>query len=70
MKPLFIHKLKDIIREEVTKNNSVKIDGLGEFYKAHKTQVQRKYNDGRIEVLPPKDIIEFKPEKKLRNDDQ
>jgi len=70
MEPLFIHTLKNIIREEVAKNNSVKIDGLGEFYKTHIKQTQKKYDDGQILILPPKDTIEFKPENDLENDNQ
>lgn len=70
MEPQFIKKLKDVIREQVAMNNRVKINGLGEFHKIHQKQTQKKYEDGRIMILPPKDFIEFKPEIRPQNDDQ
>lgn len=70
MKPLFINTLIDVIREQMAANNSVQIEGLGEFRKVHQKQSQKKSEDGRVVIMPPKDTIEFKPELKQQNDDQ
>lgn len=70
MEPLFIKKLKDVIREQVANNNRVMIDGIGEFYKVHHKQTHKKYDDGRVVLLPPRDMIKFEPELKQQNDDQ
>jgi len=70
MEPLFIKKLKDVIREQVSNNNPVLIDGIGQFYKVHQKQTQKKYDDGRVVLLPPRDIIKFESELKQQNEDQ
>jgi len=70
MEPIFIKKLKEVIREEISNDNRIEIDGLGQFYKVHQKQVQKKTGDGRIVLLPPKDMIEFKPEINQSNDNQ
>ncbi len=70
MKPLFIKKLKDIVREEISRDNRVELDGVGEFRKVHHKQTQKKNDDGSIVILPPRDSIEFKPEIRPQNDDQ
>lgn len=69
MKPLFIKKLKDVIREQVANDNRIQIDGVGEFYKVHHNQTQKKHDDGSIVILPPHDTIEFKSQIKLQHDD-
>lgn len=68
MEPLFIKKFKEVIREQVAMNNRVRIDGFGEFQKVHKTQTQKKLENGQIVIEPPKDLIEFKPEINQLND--
>lgn len=70
MKPLFIKKLKDVIREQVANNNRVLLDGVGEFHKVHQKQKQKKDENGRVVILPPRDTIEFKPEITQQHDDQ
>jgi len=69
MEPLFIKKLKDVIREQVAIDNSVQIDGIGKFYKVHHKQVEQKTEDGSVVIMPPRDSIEFKPQIKLQHDD-
>lgn len=68
MEPLFIKKFKEVIREQVALNNRVRIEGFGEFLKIHKTQNQKKLQNGQIVIEPPKDLIEFKPEINQPND--
>lgn len=67
---MFIKKLKDVIREQVADNNRVLLDGVGEFHKVHQKQSRKKYDDGRVVLLPPRDIITFEPDIKQQNDDQ
>ncbi|REL38753.1 hypothetical protein DYD21_02035 [Rhodohalobacter sp. SW132] len=69
MEPLFIKKLKDVIREQVAIDNSVQIDGIGKFYKVHHNQTQKKAEDGSVVIMPPKDSIEFKSQINLPHDD-
>jgi len=70
MEPNFIIKFKEVVREQVAENNHVQLDGVGEFRKVHQKQREKKYDDGRVVLLPPKDIIKFKPDLKQQNDDQ
>ncbi|MFO7845192.1 MAG: HU family DNA-binding protein [Balneolaceae bacterium] len=68
MEPEFIKGFTQVIKEQLVKNNRVSIEGLGEFRKVHKTQEQKKLDDGRVMMMPPKDTIEFKPEISQQND--
>ena len=68
MEPAFIKSLTQVIKEQLVKNNRVSIEGLGQFRKVHQTQEQKKLDDGRIVMMPPKDTIEFKPEISQKND--
>lgn len=70
MEPNFIIKFKEVIREQVAENNLVQLDGVGEFRKVHQKQQEKKYEDGRVVLLPPKDTIEFKPDINQQNDGQ
>jgi len=70
MEPNFILKFQEVIREQMAENNIVRLDGIGEFRKVHQKQREKKYDDGRIVLLPPKDIIEFKPDINQQNDGQ
>lgn len=68
MEPLFIKKFKEVIREQIAHNNRIHLEGFGEFKKVHKSQSQKKLDNGQIVIEPPKDIIEFKPEITQPND--
>lgn len=70
MEPQFIKNFIQVVKEQISMDNRVHIDGLGQFLKVHQTQTQKKLDDGRIVLMPPKDIIEFKPELSQTNDDQ
>lgn len=56
--------LKDIIREQAIKKDSVKIEGLGTFKPVHKKQHQEMDKNGKIILIPPQDQIHFIPEEK------
>lgn len=70
MDPNFIINFKEVVREQVAENNLVQLDGVGEFRKVHQKQREEKYDDGRVVLMPPKDVIEFKPDINQQNDDQ
>ncbi len=60
MNSTFIKAFKDVLREQLAKKNSVEIDGFGRFTVVHQGQSQKKYENGRVVILPPADILEFK----------
>lgn len=62
--------LKEIIREEITKNNEIVFDGLGVFKPSHQKQYQKQFDDGRVVMMPPKDKITFVADKKFVNDSE
>lgn len=70
MEPLFLNNFIQVIKEQVARDNRVQIEGLGQFFKVHEIQAQKKSEDGRVVLIPPKDRIEFKPEISQQNDDQ
>ncbi|MCH8558420.1 MAG: HU family DNA-binding protein [Balneolia bacterium] len=63
MRELLIRKLTDIIREGLANNENVTIEGLGTFSKKHIAAEEKSYPGGRVVMMPPKDVIEFKHEK-------
>lgn len=68
MEPRFIKNFIKVVKEQVAKDNRIQIDGFGQFLKVHQTQTQKKLDDGRVVLMPPKDKIEFKPEIPQTND--
>lgn len=60
----FIKAFSEVIREEVTRKNEVRIDGLGSFKVDHQKQYQKQFKNGRVVMMPPKDTITFTPENK------
>jgi len=62
MEKNFLKALKETIREEIINNNTVQIDGFGRFEKKHQNQRQKKFENGRIVLLPPRDKITFSSE--------
>ncbi len=62
MKSDFINAFKDVVREQIVRKNSVHVEGLGQFRVAHKKQKQKKYDSGKVVMVPPEDVIEFKPQ--------
>ncbi len=60
MRELLIRKLTDIIREGLANNEKVTVEGLGTFSKKHIAAEEKSYPGGRVVLMPPKDVIEFK----------
>lgn len=58
----FVKAFSQVIREQVSQNYEVKVDGIGVFCPAHRKQFQQQYKDGRVVMVPPKDTIKFVPE--------
>ena len=69
MDTVFIKAFKEILREQLVEKNSVEIDGLGSFEVIHYEQHQKRYSNGKVVMMPPKDILEFKSNIKVSNDD-
>lgn len=67
MNSTFIKAFKQVVREELIKKNSVELEGLGRFELIHKKQHQVKNDDGQVVMMPPSDVVEFTPEKKVKS---
>ena len=52
----------EVVREQVSRKNKVQIEGIGSFKLEHKKQFQKQYDNGRVVMMPPKDLIRFTPE--------
>ena len=59
----FLEALTEIIREQVTRKNKVQIEGIGSFSLEHKKQFQKQFDNGRVVMMPPEDLIRFTPER-------
>lgn len=60
----FLKAFSEVVREEVAQKNEVKVDGIGSFQFKHRKQFQKQYDNGRVVMMPPKDMISFSPENK------
>lgn len=56
----FIVAFKEVLREQFVNKNSVEIDGLGQFDVKHINQHQKTYDNGKVVMVPPADVLEFK----------
>ncbi len=59
----FIKAFIEVVREQIANNSEVKLKGVGVFRPEHHKQFQQQSKDGRVIMVPPKDVISFKPEK-------
>lgn len=59
----FLHAFGVVIRDQIIMKNSIEVSGLGTFKAVHQSQHQEKRADGVTVMMPPRDIIEFSPEK-------
>lgn len=69
MKTTFIKAFKDTLREQILNKNEVNVEGLGSFTMAHRKQYQKKDENGKIVMMPPADIVEFKSNVRSSNED-
>ncbi|HLR24451.1 MAG TPA: HU family DNA-binding protein [Fodinibius sp.] len=58
----FLEALTAIIREQISRKNKVHIDGMGAFRLEHQKQFQKQYDNGRVVMMPPKDLVRFTPD--------
>jgi nucleoid DNA-binding protein len=63
MDKVFEKAIATVIRNQVTQNNVVTIDGLGSFRLENIRQKPSRSRDGKSVLTPPRDIIVFTPEK-------
>ncbi|HKK46976.1 MAG TPA: HU family DNA-binding protein [Balneolaceae bacterium] len=62
MNEQFTKAFSEIIREQITRKNEVKVEGVGSFQFRHQKQFQKQFKNGRVVMMPPKDTITFVPE--------
>jgi len=62
----FLQAFVEVVREQMARRNNVRIDGVGSFRVEHQKQFQKQYDNGRVVMMPPKDVIRFTPEKQLQ----
>lgn len=60
----FLEAFGKVIREEISRKNEVIVEGIGSFQIEHCKQYQKQYDNGRVVMMPPKDVISFSPETK------
>lgn len=58
----FMQAFSEIVREQISRRNEIKVEGLGIFCFRHSRQFQKQFEDGRVVMMPPKDTITFIPE--------
>jgi len=68
MKSTFIKAFKEVLREQILKKNKVEINGFGTFEVVHRKQHQKTYENGRVVMVPPADIVEFKSKVRRSNE--
>jgi nucleoid DNA-binding protein len=56
----FIIAFKDVMREQFVNQNRVELEGLGQFEVVHKEQYQKTFDNGKVVMMPPEDVLEFK----------
>jgi len=69
MEPQFIKSFIQIIKEQIAADNTVNVNGLGQFQKVHQSQSHKRMDDGSVVLVPPKNKIEFKSDISRLNDD-
>ena len=68
MESKFIIGFKEVLREQFVDKQKVDIEGLGTFEVKHREQHQKKYDDGKIVMIPPADVLEFKSNIRISNE--
>jgi nucleoid DNA-binding protein len=68
MKSTFIKAFKEVLREQILNKNRVEIQDLGIFEVVHRKQHQKKYENGRVVMIPPADVVEFQSKVRSSNE--
>lgn len=56
----FLIAFKKVMRDQFVEKNRVEIDGLGFFEVVHHEQYEETFENGRVVMMPPQDVLEFK----------
>lgn len=56
----FLLAFKNVMREQFIRKNRVEIEGLGQFEVIHQEQYEKKFDNGKVVMMPPADVLEFK----------
>jgi len=59
----FTHLLKNVFREQLLAGNTLELKGVGRWKLKHKTQHQVHRDNGQVVMMPPRDELQFVPEK-------
>lgn len=70
MKSTFIKAFKEVLREQILSKNKVEVEGLGIFEVSHRKQHQKKYENGRVVMVPPADVVDFKSNVRSSNENK
>lgn len=57
------------MREQFINKNRVEIEGLGHFEVVHREQYQKQFDNGRVLMMPPEDVLEFKSNIRISYED-
>jgi nucleoid DNA-binding protein len=57
-----VRALASIIRDQLTRGEEIFLPGLGIFSVEHESSQTVEPEDGQILMLPPRDVIVFRPE--------
>lgn len=63
----FLQAFVEVVREQMARRNNVRIEGVGSFQVEHRKQFQKQYDNGRVVMMPPQDVIRFIPEKQRQS---
>lgn len=56
----FVNAFKEVVRDQLVNKNKVELEGFGIFEVEHREQHQKRYDSGRIVMMPPADVVVFK----------
>lgn len=68
METKFIIAFKEVLREQFLEKKIVEIDGFGEFKVKHHEQYQKRFDSGKVVLMPPVEVLEFKSNIKPSNE--
>ena len=58
----FLKSFKDCFRDRLMANDTIRLNGLGEFSLSHIHQKEETKADGQVVMMPPRNQIIFKSE--------
>lgn len=59
----FLQTFSTVVRNQLAHKCEVELEDIGVFKLEHQKQHQQQYQDGRVVMMPPRDVIKFVAEK-------